>query len=106
MESTKGCEIHFKSRLMLISILLAGVVLLSAAETNTGIKINPKIVDDSNKRSNGLTKLDKSPVPAPSNSPGKRVCYPKGHECRTDPTLCCHNCGCIMPVGVCFGINC
>lgn len=107
MDSKKGCIIiTVETKLMLLSVLFVVILLQAAVRADVEIKINPKVMDANSKRSNKLTYHGQRSAPAPSNNAGKRMCYHLGHECWSDPTLCCHNCGCIMPIGVCFGINC
>ncbi|KAJ6370509.1 hypothetical protein OIU76_028735 [Salix suchowensis] len=33
-------------------------------------------------------------------------CLPSGGFCMFQPTNCCGNCGCLYPVGVCYGSGC
>uniref|UniRef100_A0A0E0F3J8 DUF5637 domain-containing protein n=1 Tax=Oryza meridionalis TaxID=40149 RepID=A0A0E0F3J8_9ORYZ len=36
----------------------------------------------------------------------KLACIPAGGICFTRPMDCCGNCGCLYPIGVCFGSRC
>lgn len=96
--------------LSLALVLISAMVSTASVETiveaaGSNIMSNEMVT----RGSDGLTYYNKSPLSRiflPKGNVADGDCLPNGGFCMFRPMDCCGSCGCLYPVGVCFGTGC
>ncbi|KAK1377472.1 hypothetical protein POM88_024216 [Heracleum sosnowskyi] len=90
--------------------LISAMVSMASMETIVESAHSNTISNDIVTRgSDGLTYYNKSPLSRiflPKGNVADGDCLPSGGFCMFSPMDCCGNCGCLYPVGVCYGTGC
>ncbi|KAK1389641.1 hypothetical protein POM88_017819 [Heracleum sosnowskyi] len=88
-------------------VLITTMASLASAETSSveTARSSEMII----RGADGLEYYNKSPLSTkflPEKNDPVANCLPSGGWCFASPKDCCGNCGCLYPIGVCFGTGC
>ena len=87
---------YMASTKMAVVAILAALLLMAAAEP--ALATAPSLVP--------ARKLQMPRIMDVISAESKLACLPAGGFCMFRPMDCCGNCGCLYPVGVCYGSRC